>query len=190
MKKLAILLNVFFFGLIGSVNAQEPTPTQQLQYGSFYTKKHLTVAPEHAITFDNDNVCPTKGVTNVEGTGDILLKDPGVYRVSYSVSLKEEKCQSSWSYKKEDSRRVALSLNGSVIPGSEMFIGENEHFGTLSLLVKVCGKNCCDYTLRVINNSSLAEGWSNLHLKSGQGHQDVSASITIEKVTDYCNCCR
>ena len=40
--------------------------------------------------------------------------------------------------RKDQNRKVALSLNGQVIVGSEMFAGDQ--MSTMSMLVKVCGK--------------------------------------------------
>lgn len=152
-----------------------------MEYGSFYTKKEALVAPGNAILFDHktDSVVHTSGIQHHPGSGDIIIKNPGIYRVIYSVSLKHEGDQ------------VALSLNGNVIHGTEMFVGEDNHLSTLGVLISTCEYNCCGDTLRVINNNPPPTKWKshNIHLQAGSCPGNVTASIVIEKVADCPEVC-
>gem|GEM_PF-7097737 len=189
MKKFSTVLSAIFFmaNMLASsyVTAAADSPPSYaccMQYGSFYTKNEAAVAPEHPILFDKELVCSSKGIEHPNGTGDFIIKEPGVYRITYSVSLKP--CDYTED-KNGQYRNVALTLNGRVVRGSEMFIGEGDQLSTLSLLVKVCGTTCCDHTLRIINNNSVSDGWHNIYLESGPSGGSVSASISMEKV---CSC--
>jgi hypothetical protein len=185
MKKFSNVFSSVFFivAMIASsyVSAAEMPPAQGccMQYGSFYTKDEMVVAPEHAILFNKELLCPTKGIEHPQGSGEFILKEAGVYRITYSVSLKENKSDDD---KDACYRKVALTLNGHVVRGSEMFVGESDHLSTMTLLVKVCGKSCCDHVLRIVNNNPLSDGWHNISLEAGCSCDSVSAAITIEKV--------
>lgn len=159
------------------------------QYGGFYTTETCTVAPEHAISFDKEMVCPTKGIEHSAASGDFIIKEAGVYRVTYSISLEcEYPGKSMW--KKEFWKNVALTLNDSLIASSKMHVGEDEHLSTLTVLVKICDKSCCGHVLRLINNNDVSKGWHNIKLKAGDCYDNVTASIVIERVGDCdCDCC-
>ncbi len=165
MKKFSVLFNLFFFvaSIVSSsfATALDAPASNAWQYGSFYTMCDTAVAPEHAIPFDCESVFHTKGIEHPAGSGDFVLKETGIYRVTYSVSLKERECD------RDCNRRVALTLNGHVVRGSEMFVGDCDQLSTLTLLIKVCGASCCDHVLRVINNNCLINGWHNICLKAG-----------------------
>jgi hypothetical protein len=185
---------VFLFCLLSSAVFAEsasttttPPKTFHHQYGSFYTKRQVSVPPEHAIPFDEQTVLPACGIHHTPGTADFFLTEPGIYRVIYSVSLKSA------------GGMVALQLNDSVIPGSEMCVGANTQLSTLGMLIKVCSKSCCDYKLRVINNyPNSAAGWYSNDICLGSccaGDCNVTASLEIERISDCCddccsNCCK
>ncbi|MBX9922626.1 MAG: hypothetical protein K2Y01_00810 [Rhabdochlamydiaceae bacterium] len=194
MKKLSNILSSVFFmiTMLAATHAhadsseRRTTPCCCMEYGSFYTKSSDVIAPEHPILFDGELLSPSKGIDHPLESGEFILKEPGIYRITYSVSLKEDKY--SFMKEKDQNRKVALSLNGQVIVGSEMFAGDQ--MSTMSMLVKVCGKTCCDYVLRLINNNPLSCGWHNIQLQSGPNCDTVSASIVIEKVCDCpTDCC-
>jgi hypothetical protein len=182
---------VLLYLLSSSVYAETPNQNDShhhhsLQYGSFYTKEHVRIPPEHGIPFDEQTVLPACGIQHIPGSAEFFLKEPGIYRVIYSVSAKEA------------GSRVALQLNDSIIQGSEMCIGQANELSTLGLLIEVCGRSCCDHKLRVINNYPLYEvGWysKDICLSSCCEHGNVSASIVIERVANCCkehheNCCK
>lgn len=154
-------------------------------YASFYTKRDVLVCPGFSIPFDNntDSVC-SRGICHEAESGDIVIKHPGVYRVTYSVSL------GWWG-------RVALTLNDNVVPGSEMYIADANTLSTLSFLVKICDRpdcdddqKCCGNVLRVINNNPPPTIWCghDILIKGGYYDDSVGAAILIEKV-DCCPKC-
>ena len=181
----------FFFGtlyflalslfLTPSLQAHEDPSTKCCKtFGGFYTKDDSEIDRGQAIAFDHniDDIAPSGGISHSPGSSDITLRFPGIYRVTFSVSLK-------------DDGRVALTLDGDIIPGSEMFVGGHEHLSTLSVLVKVCHTGC-GRVLRLINNSHHHEGWfkhDEIRLKAGHDHQNVTASILIERLANCPHCC-
>lgn len=177
MKKRISALLALFTLLFSFVNAGESQSQNCacLQYGSFYTTENQIVAPEHPILFDEEALPSTKCIEHQCGTGDFIIKEPGIYRVIYSVSLKDQCDKDYW-------KNVALTLNGHVIAGSEMYVGEENHLSTLAVLVKICQESCCHNTIRVINNNNISKGWNNILLSSDECYKDVTASIVIERI--------
>ncbi len=179
-----IFLSCFLSSMIYA-DPPAPTPTTGPQYASFYTKKEVSVPPEHAVPFDEQTVLPTCGIQHVPGSGDFFIKEPGIYRVIYSASMKDA------------GSMVALELNDSIIQGSEMCIGNCKQLSTLGLLIKVCGRSCCDYKLRLVNNYPLSEiGWYSKDIcLQACDHRNVTASLEIERIAECCdgclsNCCK
>lgn len=150
------------------------------EFGSFYTNEEVVVAPEFAIPFnyESDHVHHSQGIEHAEGGTDFVIKEPGVYKVIYSVSL-------------ESRGQVALTLDGVVVAGSEIYVEKGEQLNTLALLIKVCDTECCGKTLRVINHNSPSSGWydHNIQLKTGR-HHNVTAAIVIEKIAECCDDCK
>lgn len=146
-------------------------------YAGFYTKDHVELNYGEAVPFDHnmDDIASTGGIIHSPGSCDITLRVPGIYRVTYSVSLKEKK------------GKLALTLDGKVIQGSEAYVGENEHLSTLSTLVAV-HHSSCGQVLRLINNGH-HEGWfgHDIKLLAGYDHQNVTASILIERIANLCS---
>lgn len=144
------------------------------EYGSWFTKEEVEIAPRHGIPFDHesDHIHHTRGIAHTLGESDFIIKDPGIYRVTYSVALFSE-------------GDVALTLDGTVIPGSEMHIEKSEHLSTISLLINICRRDCPK--LRVINNNPSSGFWErhNIKLFSGK-HHNVKAAIVIEKAAECC----
>ncbi|MES2200519.1 MAG: hypothetical protein V4489_10200 [Chlamydiota bacterium] len=181
---------------ISSLNAAEPgNPASDhhkhkaIQYAGFYTTEDCKIAPEHPIIFDKEMVSPTKGIEHPCNSGDFIIKEPGMYRIIYSVSLEDE-CEGKSMWKKEYWKNVALTLNDHVILGSKMNIGEEGQLSTLAVLVKICDKTCCNNVIRVINNNLVSKGWHNIKLKAGEYCEDVTASIVIERIADcHHDCC-
>lgn len=173
---------LFLAMLFGSsaLQAADPIPPQKPQYGSFYTKKCAFVPPEHSIPFDEETVRTTDGINHPKDTGDFFIKEPGIYRVIYSVSLKS-------------SGNVALKLDDYVIPGSEMYVSQANELSTIGLLIRICNKSCCEHKLQLVNNYPLNQsGWySNDIILESQGN-NITASFEIERVDDCRDgcCCR
>jgi len=184
MRKLILtsvlsVMGICFSPLHGDDPAENHERKEHVQYGSFFTRHEVLVRPEHPIIFDHHTVRPTRGIEHPEGTGDFILKEPGVYEVTYSASLK---CSGGY---------LAVTLDDVVIPGSEMYVGAPYQLSTLSFVIKVCGEpNCCNHVLRVINNYPLTPGWfsHDLHLHAG-GYDTVTAAIEIEKIAKCCKKC-
>jgi hypothetical protein len=190
MKKFLIFAALGLLSCINviSLSAGEPHKHQQdnccvaplkcLQYGAFFTKRECEVKPQHAIHFDHQDsrVFPTSGIRHEHNSSKFVISSPGIYRVIYSVSL-------------EDKGRVALTLDDNIIPGSEMYIGQDKHLSTLTVLVNICDIPC-DSILQVINNNAHSSSWHNhdITLKSADGN--VTAAIDIEKIAEcHKPCC-
>lgn len=181
-------LSVIFFNVHANDDFYNPTPPLEYhhkdpcccplkctQYGSFYTKRDLVIAPDFAIPFDQENIEHSSGIEHINGGTDFIIKDPGIYRVIYSVSLG---CKGN----------VALTLNGIIIPGSEIYIEKDDQLTTLALLIKICEPISCGNVLRVINNNPAATIWhdNNIYLNAGKGNHNVTAAIVIEKAAECC----
>lgn len=182
MRMLFWNLIAVLFGLLNvSAYADQPVKPHH-QYGSFFTKKHVAIPPEHGIPLNEETVLHSCGIEHLPGTPDFFIKEPGVYRVIYGVSLKEK------------GGMVALELNDAVIPGSEMCVGCDNELSTMGLLINVCGRSCCDHKLRIVNNYPISElGWyrKDICLKSCCGEdKNVTAFLEIERVSDCCDSCK
>jgi hypothetical protein len=146
-------------------------------FGYFYTKNDPVIQREEAIPFDHQNDALVTGeIDHSPGSGDFIIRSPGIYRIIYSVSLKDA------------GGRVAISLDGNIVPGSQMIIGEGQHLSTLALLVKIAPCHC-GKVLRIVNNHSGHWFHHDIQLAAGVDQENVTASLLIEKVANLPNCC-
>jgi hypothetical protein len=184
MKKLFLTSLLLLSSLIFNVHAEDdehhhPNRHCCKVYAAFYTKDHVEIHREHAIPFDHesDDVTSTGGISHEPGSSDIKIRWPGIYRITYSVSLKDS------------GGRLALTLDGHIIQGSELFVGAYEQLSTLSVLVKVCNTGCKGKIIRVINNHEASWFHQDIRLKAGHDHENVTAAILIEKIANCPHCC-
>lgn len=184
MKKLLLTSWLLLSSLVFNVNAQSDEHNHPNRhcckvYGAFYTKDDFVVHRNQAIPFDHndDDVTTTGGISHTPGSSEIKIRWPGIYRITYSVSLKDS------------GGRLALTLDHKIIQGSELFVGASEQLSTLSVLVKICDIDCHGKILRVINNHE--ESWfhQDIKLKAGEEHENVTAAILIERIANCPLCC-
>lgn len=139
-------------------------------FASFFTKKsaanrdpEATIKPGEPILFDLQSVQPAGGITYTLGTGDFQINETGAYFITYGVALDAS------------NEKIALSLNGIPVDGSEISSSSNQ-IASLSIILNLMDKNI----LTVINNNGI-DGKA-VHLKNGGSAGTLTAYIVITKL--------
>jgi len=142
-------------------------------YGSFYTKEHFVVPAGYGIPFDRIAAISGHGIKHHDASSDIIINEQGVYLITYSVSLKE--CHG----------QIALELDGIKVPASEISVEDEDDLTTISFILNICSKNCCEHKIRLINNHEIDHDWFHHNvILHARNRDSVTASLVVERIAD------
>ena len=164
-------------GAQGPEGPQGPPGVLSLAYGSIFTEQQTTpINDQIAIPFTSEteastNVALINDLSFIGAGGSLLISEPGDYFVMYGLSI----LPSINLYP-----RFALTLDGILVPGSEVNINFTKQITTVSTIMHVANPNTI---LRLINNTG--GGLDQTLGSSILG--DVTAFLTVEKLHDANN---
>lgn len=142
-------------------------------YGSVYTEDMTTVLatmPFSPVNFtyetqaSTDNISLHSTLSNNGEGGSVLISEPGDYFVIYGLIL---------SSVTESAPRFVLTLNGILIPGSNMSVGQAGQISTVTTIMHVSEH---DSILALINNSGASQDLQ------ANFSGDITAFLSVEKL--------
>jgi Collagen triple helix repeat (20 copies) len=134
-------------------------------FASLFTKNEDELAPGDAVTFDNVSAIKG-GISFVSPSTDIVIEDSGCYEVIYGVALKGT------------GGVTALTLDGTVVPGSIIDSGAGNQVATLAIIFSITPQQGGS-VLQVINGGS-----NDFTLNSPT--DNVTAFITVKLLCSEC----
>jgi hypothetical protein len=133
-------------------------------YGYIYNLSAQVVPLEAAVTFDSNGL-GTPGITHAPGSANIVVADPGDYKITFSVSATEP-CQ------------FAIFDNGVVVPESVYGSGAGTQQDAGQVILAV---NAGD-VITLVNNTSAAAVTLAAAPPIGGTATAVNASVILEKL--------
>jgi hypothetical protein len=158
---ITVLAQISGTHLVADVIGYFTVPTAE--YGYIYNLAPESILPETSTTFDSNGLV-TPGITHVLGTATIVVNDPGVYKVTFSVSGLEP-------------NQFAVAVNGTPLAGSVYGSGAGTQQNNGIVLVRLAATAA----ITLVNHTSASA--VTLQTLAGGTQPNVNAFMLLEKLS-------